>query len=86
MQQKSIEFPCQFPIKIMGLADNTFEGLVIGIINHHVPDLGEGAIVSKLSKEGKYISITATIHATSQEQLDNLYRALSAEPKILMVL
>jgi len=80
------DFPCQFPIKIMGLAGDTFEGIVIGILNQHVPDLGEGAITAKLSKEGKYVSITATINATSQAQLDGLYQALSHQPQILMVL
>jgi len=86
MTQKLLTFPCQFPIKIMGLADDTFEGIVIGIINQYVPDLGEGAIVSRASKGGKYVSITATINAKSQIQLDSLYLALNAHPKILMVL
>lgn len=70
----------------MGLANDTFEGVVIAILNQHVPDLGEGAIVSKLSKGGKFESITATINAKSQKQLDDLYRALSKDPNILMVL
>jgi len=70
----------------MGLADDAFEGVVIGIINQHVPDLGEGAIVSKVSKGGKYLSITATINAKSQAQLDGLYQALTKEPSILWVL
>ncbi len=86
MQEKLITFPCQFPIKIIGPANDTFEGVVIYILNNHVPDLGEGAITSKLSKSGKYLSITATINAKSQEQLDALYRALSSDPHILMVL
>lgn len=86
MQEKLINFPCQFPIKIMGLANDTFEGAVVAILNQHVPDLGEGAIVSKLSKGGKFESMTATINATSQEQLDALYRALTQDPNILMVL
>lgn len=86
MQEKLISFPCQFPIKIMGLANNTFEGAVVGILNQHIPDLGEGAIVSKLSKGGKFESITATINAKSQEQLDAIYRALTQDPHILMVL
>lgn len=86
MQEKLINFPCQFPIKIMGLANTTFEGAVVAILNQHVPDLGEGAIVSKLSKGGKFESMTATINATSQEQLDTLYRALTEDPNILMVL
>lgn len=86
MQEKLINFPCEFPIKIMGLANDTFEGIVVAILNQHVPDLGEGAIVSKLSKGGKFTSITVTINARSQKQLDDLYRALSKDPNILMVL
>ncbi|HQZ87885.1 MAG TPA: DUF493 domain-containing protein [Gammaproteobacteria bacterium] len=86
MQETLINFPCQFPIKIMGLANDTFEGIVVAILHQHVPDLGEGAIVSKLSTGGKFESITATINAQSQEQLDAIYRALTQDPNILMVL
>lgn len=86
MQEKLINFPSPFPIKIMGLANDTFEGAVVAILNQHVPDLGEGAIVSKLSKGGKFESITATINAQNQEQLDAIYRALTQDPNILMVL
>jgi putative lipoic acid-binding regulatory protein len=86
MTKNAIDFPCQFPIKIMGLAEQEFEGVVISILNQHVPDLGEGSIMIKQSAGGKYVSMTATIRARSQEQLDNLYRALSSHPKILMVL
>ena len=70
----------------MGLNTEAFEGIAIKLINKHVPDLGEGAIVSKLSKNGKYLGLTITIHAVSQEQLDNLYRDLTSEPLILWVL
>lgn len=70
----------------MGLDEPEFEGIVVTILNQHVPDLGEGALVTKYSKGGKYLSITATIYARSQQQLDDLYRALSGHPKILMVL
>lgn len=70
----------------MGLQDDEFEGIVISIINQHVKDLGEAAITIKESKGGKYVSLTATINAKSQAQLDALYRALTAHPKILMVL
>lgn len=70
----------------MGLADDEFEGVVITILNQHVPDLGEGAISMKESKGGKYLSITANIRAKSQAQLDALYIDLTAHPKILMVL
>ncbi len=86
MQQKLLNFPCQFPLKIIGFKDDAFEGIVIEILNQHVPDLGEGAISLKLSAESKYLSITAMVNATSQEQLDALYRALSSHPRVLMVL
>lgn len=86
MSEKIIEFPCVFPIKVMGAADDAFEGKVVSIVNQYVSDLGEGSIVSKLSKNGHYISLTVTINARSQEQLDDLYRALTSEPSILMVL
>lgn len=86
MQKKLIDFPCLFPLKIIGRADDDFEGIVVGILNHHVPDLGEGAIASKLSKGNKYLSITVTINARSQEQLDALYQELSSHPKILFVI
>ncbi len=86
MQQTLLTFPCQFRLKIIGLANETFEGLVIGILNQHVPDLGEGAVTMNLSKNNKYLAITANINAVSQEQLDDLYRALSSHPDILMVL
>ncbi len=70
----------------MGLANESFEGSVIEILNLYVPDLGEGAIVSRHSKNGKYLAITATLNARSQIQLDSLYLALNAEPQVLMVL
>ncbi len=70
----------------MGFANDTFEGTVVAILNKHVPDLGEGAIVSKLSTGGKFTSITATINAQNQAQLDAIYRALTQDPNILMVL
>ncbi len=86
MQKTLLTFPCQFPIKIVGPANESFEGLVVGIVRQYVPDLGEGAITVRYSENGKYISMTATINAKSQEQLDNLYRALSGNSDILMVL
>ena len=86
MQKPLLDFPCLFPIKIIGFADDSFEGIVVGILNQHVPDLGEGAIQSHLSSTGKYLAITATINAKNQEQLDALYQALSHNPNILVVL
>jgi uncharacterized protein len=81
-----MEFPCQFPIKAMGIAEDGFDILVVGIVRKHVPDLTENAVQSRLSKEGKYISITVSVEAESKQQLDNIYLELTANEKILWAL
>lgn len=86
MEKPLLDFPCLFPIKIIGLANDSFEGIVVSIINQHVFDLGEGAIQSHFSSAGKYLAITVTINAKSQQQLDALYEALSHDSNILVVL
>ena len=73
-----LEFPCQFPIKAMGLACDELEIAVIEIINRHVENLAEGALSMKPSKNGKYTAITITITAHSKDQLDAIYVDLSA--------
>ncbi len=72
------EFPCEFPVKAMGLACEEFEMAVIEIINRHVDDLCEGALCMKPSKNGKYTAITITITAHSKDQLDAIYMDLTA--------
>ncbi len=85
-QQQLLEFPCAFPIKAMGKSGDAFEAAVLKIMHLHVPDLGEGAVTSRPSQGGKYTSITVTVTATSQRQLDDIYRALTAHPDVLMAL
>lgn len=84
--QTLLEFPCNFPIKVMGKANLEFESKILTIIRKHSPDLGEGAIKIKRSKAGNYISITATIPAKSKQQIDDLYLELTAERTVIMVL
>jgi len=73
-----LEFPCEFPIKAMGLACDELEIAVLEIVNRHVEDLGEGALKMKPSRNGKYVAITVTINATSKDQLDAIYMELTA--------
>lgn len=70
----------------MGLATNDFDSLVVGIVRRHVDDLPEGVVTYRESRTGKYLSVTVTIRAESQNQLDRLYQELSAHERILMVL
>ncbi len=73
-----LEFPCEFPIKAMGLACVELEIAVVEIINRHVEDLGEGAVKMRPSKNGKYTAITIHITARSKVQLDAIYLDLTA--------
>jgi putative lipoic acid-binding regulatory protein len=81
-----LEFPCQFPIKAMGKKSDAFEAQVVTLVRKHCPDLGEGAVVSRDSSGGKYLSVTVTVTATSREQLDNIYYELTACEEVLMAL
>lgn len=73
-----LEFPCEFPVKAMGLACDELEIAVIEIINRHVENLAEDALKMKPSKTGKYTAITVTITAHSKDQLDAIYQDLTA--------
>ncbi len=84
--KSQLEFPCEFPIKVMGRKHEQFEVEILAIFNKHVPDIKENAFVIRNSKAGNYTAITATIEAVSQDQLDNIYRELSAHPLVIMAL
>ncbi len=73
-----LEFPCDFPVKAMGLACDELEIAVIEIINRHVEYLAEDALKMRPSKTGKYTAITITITASSKQQLDAIYIDLTA--------
>lgn len=85
-ETKALTFPCDFPLKIMGRAEPDFDSLVVEIVLRHVGNVREGAISVRESRGGKYVSVTVTVRADSQDQLDGLYRELSAHERILMVL
>ena len=84
--QSLFEFPCEFPIKIMGKASDQFEFEVAQIIRKHVPDLGEAAIKRRESAKSNYAALTVTITATSREQLDAIYMDLTASEQVIMAL
>jgi hypothetical protein len=84
--QSPLQFPCDFPIKIMGQNHLDFESQVLSLIRRHVPALGEGSIRSRTSRGGKYLSLTVTVRAVSRVQLDAIYRDLTACDAVLVVL
>jgi putative lipoic acid-binding regulatory protein len=81
-----IEYPCEFPIKVMGHTRAGFAQAILEVINRHAPDFNGATMDMKSSKHGKYLSITCVINATSRVQLDALYQELCDHPMVVMVL
>jgi len=81
-----IEFPCRFPIKIMGRDESGFRAHVLQIISPHVDDILPDDISMRSSRQGTFLSVTLTVDARSQAHLDRIYRTLTASERILYVL
>ena len=79
------EFPCDFPIKILGKTQDGFAQAVMVIILKHAPSFDAATIQMRSSRNSNYLSLTCTIRAESRAQLDDLYRELSAHPMVMMV-
>lgn len=85
-RQSLLEFPCAFPLKIMGRAEDGFAQAVLAVVLRHAPDFDAATMEMRASSAGRYLGLTCTINATSREQLDLLYWELSAHPLVRLVL
>lgn len=85
-KQPLIEFPVDFPIKVMGAAHPDFAVTIVEVVRKLDPTFHEGKLVSRPSSKGNYTGLTVTVFATSQLMLDDVYRALSSHPMVKMVL
>lgn len=85
-QASLLEFPCAFPIKIMGLANDALAQAVLAVVQRHAADFDGATMEMRASSGGKYVSLTCTIVATSKAQLDALYRELTGHPLVKIVL
>jgi putative lipoic acid-binding regulatory protein len=81
-----LEFPCDFPIKIMGAAQEGFAQAICAVVVRHAPDFDAATVEMRPSKGGNYLSLTCTVRATSKAQLDALYVELSSHPLVKVVL
>jgi putative lipoic acid-binding regulatory protein len=79
-------FPCDFPLKVMGKRSDDFRSLVVGIIQKHAGPVPPDKIEERPSKDGNYLSLTCTIHAQSKAQLDAIYRELTSCERVLVAL
>lgn len=81
-----IEYPCPFPIKVMGARHDDFLAAMIALAREFDPAFDAALIEMRESSGGRYQSVTLTITATSREQLDSFYRALTGHPLVKVVL
>jgi putative lipoic acid-binding regulatory protein len=81
-----LQFPTAFPIKVMGRLSDDFAQVVLGIVTKHAPDFDAATLEMRPSKNGNFLSVTATVNAQSKQQLDDLYRELTSNPQVLMAL
>lgn len=85
-RQTLIEYPCDFPIKAMGLRVEGFAQAVIEVVLRHAPDFDPAGAEMRPSSKGNYLAVTCTFRAVSQVQVDALYRELTAHPMVKVVL
>ncbi len=81
-----IEYPTDFPLKVMGRREPRLVQTIVGIVQKHAPDFDPATVEMRASKKNSYLSVTCTIRATSREQLDALYGELCDHPSVVMVL
>jgi putative lipoic acid-binding regulatory protein len=81
-----LEYPCDFPVKILGHTQAGFAQSILEVVKRHAPDFDDATLELRASKGRKYLSVTCVIRATSREQLDALYQELCDHPMVVMVL
>ncbi len=81
-----LQFPVDFPIKIMGARVDEFANDIAAVIIRHAPDFDVSTLELRSSSKGNYLGLTATIRATSRDQLDAIYRELTSHPLVKVVL
>ena len=85
-QPSLIEYPGEFPLKILGHTQPGFAQAIAAVVKRHAPDFDEATLTMRASRKGNYLSLTCIIRATSRQQLDALYRELSDHPMVVMAL
>ena len=81
-----IDYPCSFPVKVMGLKVEGFEAAMTEIAQRHDPSFNAATLEIRPSKGGNYLGVTLMVLATSRPQLDALYRELTGHPWVKVVL
>jgi putative lipoic acid-binding regulatory protein len=81
-----IEYPSDFPIKVMGPTHDDFAATIVEVVIKHDPTFHHGKLEARPSAKGNFTGLTVTVRAISREQLDALYSELSAHPMVKIVM
>jgi len=85
-EDSAIEFPCEFPIKMMGRNSPEFRATARALVEKHAGAVNDNAVQASLSRNERFVSVTVTITATSQQQLDDIYQDVTDHDDVLMAL
>ena len=81
-----IEFPCDYPVKVLGRASDAFETVILDVFERHAPGFDRASIKARASSKGTFTSLTVTITATGPDQLEALHQDLLATGHVQMVI
>ena len=84
--ESPFEFPCNFPLKVMGHNRPTFEQYVVEVVRTHAGSQALGPVTTRPSRNGRYLSVTVNFMAPSRAKLDDIYRTLSVSDEVLFLL
>jgi putative lipoic acid-binding regulatory protein len=86
LQTTLLEYPCEYPIKIVGRSQPGYAQAIVEVVSRHSPEFDPSTVEMRTSSANKYLSLTCTIRAQSKQQLDALYQELCDHPLVVMVL
>jgi len=86
MSESLLEFPCDFPVKVMGRKAPGFSETIVALVESHAGALDAGRVTLRESRDGNFVSLTIVVHAQSQAQLDAIYGELSEHDQVLIAL
>lgn len=84
--EPELNFPCEYPVRVIGKDEDDFAAFVMEVVSHHVPDLPADSYTVRASSKGNYLSVAVTFIAESRAQVDGLYQELGSHSRVLVAL
>ena len=85
-QPERLQFPCQYPIKVMVRWREGIRDQIDSIMEQHAPPLDRTRVAERASAQNNFVGLTYVIRATGPEQITQLFEALKRCPDVLLVL